>query len=78
MGRFAKRRAAMDWHPVAVTAREILLAADQAIAYRQEVEGIIGGFQHEFCGACGGDLSDHTIAPDALGHAHAWCLNEEA
>jgi hypothetical protein len=47
-------------------------------AYRQEVEAIVDGFQYEFCESCGGDLNDHSIGPDSLGHAHAWCVREEA
>jgi hypothetical protein len=42
-------------------------------SYQQEVEAIVDGFQYEYCESCGGDLDDHVIAPDAFGHAHAWC-----
>ena len=47
-------------------------------AYRQEAEAIADAFRYELCESCGGDLGDHVIAPDALGHAQAWCLREEA
>lgn len=63
---------------MAITSRDILLAAMQDDTYQQEVQDIVDGFQYEDCESCGGDLSSHAIAPDALGHAHAWCLNEEA
>jgi hypothetical protein len=42
--------------------------------YLQEVEDIADGFQYEDCESCGGDFDDHFIAPDILGHAHAWCV----
>ena len=47
--------------------------AAKASTYDEEVEGIAEGFKHELCPGCGGDIDDHDIAPDPLGHAHAWC-----
>lgn len=44
--------------------------------YRDEVETIRQGFEYERCSDCEGDLGEHVIAPDPLGHAHAWCQRE--
>lgn len=43
------------------------------MGYAEEVEIIRHGFTFELCGECGQDLDRHVIAPDPLGHAHAWC-----
>lgn len=45
--------------------------------YDEEAELIVMGFEYELCEACGGDLDDHVIAPDALGHAHAYCRRSQ-
>lgn len=41
--------------------------------YDGEVASIYNFFEYEYCHECGKDLDAHTIGPDALGHAHAWC-----
>ena len=41
--------------------------------YELEAQAIIDGFTYELCSVCGRDIDAHTIAPDVLGHAHAYC-----
>ena len=41
--------------------------------YEAEAAAIRDGFEFEDCEVCGTGLEQHLIAPDALGHAHAWC-----
>lgn len=48
-----------------------------AARWDEQVEGITDMFQYESCDECDGDLEDHIIAPDPLGHAHAWCKKKE-
>lgn len=47
--------------------------SDERSTFEAEVEMIRQGFEFELCEHCGGDLGDHVISPDPLGHAHAWC-----
>lgn len=47
-----------------------------ADTYDDEVASIKDSFNYEDCEVCGGDLDDHIIGPDALGHAHAYCKRE--
>jgi hypothetical protein len=47
--------------------------ARQPDTYDDEVKSIEMGFEYELCHECGRDLDEHDIAPDPLGHAHAWC-----
>lgn len=42
--------------------------------YIEEVESIARGFEFETCEDCYGDLDQHSIAPDPLGHPHLFCL----
>jgi hypothetical protein len=51
-------------------------ATGTADTYGDEVETIVQGFGYERCDECGGDLGEHVIAPDPLGHAHAWCATD--
>lgn len=44
--------------------------------YDQEAADIARGFEFESCEHCGGDLEDHVIAPDPLGHAHSFCTDD--
>lgn len=49
-------------------------SAEEYAEYRAQVEAILIGFDHEFCGECGRDLQHHRIEPDVLGNARATCL----
>jgi hypothetical protein len=44
--------------------------------YAAKLADLVEGFEFELCHACGGDLGDHVISPDALGNPHAWCKQE--
>jgi hypothetical protein len=46
--------------------------------YQAEVRAIREGFELGPCPICRGPLDRHTIAPDADGHAHAFCRTETA
>lgn len=45
-------------------------------SFAEEVEVLRSSFEFELCEVCHGDLEDHVIAPDPLGHAHLYCLAE--
>ena len=49
--------------------------SEHSTTYADEVYTIINGFDCELCEECGHDLDRHSIAPDPLGHAHAYCLS---
>jgi hypothetical protein len=44
--------------------------------YDEEVEFLQDSFEFEDCELCGYGLDGHTIGPDPLGHAHAYCKRE--
>jgi hypothetical protein len=45
--------------------------------YGNEAQAIRDGFEYEDCEICGRGLDRHDIAPDSLGHAHAYCRDTE-
>jgi hypothetical protein len=45
--------------------------------YQQEAEDIRAGFGFENCELCDQGLDGHDIRPDALGHAHAYCKEQD-
>jgi hypothetical protein len=45
--------------------------------FLEEVESIRQAFEVTACETCGGDLDGHVIGPDPLGHAYAYCPDEE-
>jgi hypothetical protein len=49
--------------------------SDDGDRYAEEAADIRRSFEFELCEVCGRDLDKHTIAPDALGHAHSYCMN---
>ena len=46
--------------------------------YIDEVQQLADAFNYELCSCCLRDLDEHIIGPDMLGHAHAFCIHEEA
>jgi hypothetical protein len=46
---------------------------DDPPTWAEQVRSIQDIFEYETCHDCGGDFHEHTIGPDPLGNAHAWC-----
>jgi hypothetical protein len=44
--------------------------------YVDEVRSLAETFYFELCEECGGDLDEHIISPDVLGHAHLYCTRD--
>lgn len=47
-------------------------------AYIDEIQSIAEVFRYVLCDECMQDLDAHILAPDVLGHAHAYCIREES
>lgn len=70
-GEFATRKDALaDMEEYATTTG--LIMSPEA-RYAEQVTVIEQSFEYEYCEECGYDIEDHTIAPDPLGNAHAYC-----